>query len=34
VELLKGYIRDAEQEGDQKLVDFFNQLLESTLRAS
>jgi len=31
---LKSYIQDANQEGDQELVDFFNDVLESNLRAS
>lgn len=34
VESLKSYIQDAEREGDQELVDFFNDVLESNLRAS
>lgn len=34
VESLKSYIQDADQEGDQELVDFFNSVLESNLRAS
>jgi uncharacterized protein YihD (DUF1040 family) len=34
VESLKSYIQDANQEGDQELVDFFNDVLESNLRAS
>lgn len=34
VESLKSYIQDANQEGDQELVDFFNSVLESNLRAS
>ena len=34
VESLKSYLQDAEQEGDQELVDFFNLVLESNLRAS
>ncbi|MBA2441475.1 MAG: hypothetical protein H0V53_03605 [Rubrobacter sp.] len=34
VESLKSYIQDANQEGDQELVEFFNSVLESNLRAS
>lgn len=34
VESLKSYIQDANQEGDQELVDFFDSVLESNLRAS
>ncbi len=34
VESLKTYIQDAEQEGDQELVEFFNGILENNLRAS
>ncbi|CAN5771336.1 hypothetical protein BH20ACT11_BH20ACT11_07610 [soil metagenome] len=34
VESLKTYIQDANQEGDQELVDLFNDVLESNLRAS
>jgi hypothetical protein len=33
-ETLKTYIRDAEQEGDQELVDFFNAALENNMKAS
>ena len=34
VESLKDYIRDAQQEGDQELVDFFEGILENNLRAA
>ena len=34
VESLKTYIQDAEQEGDQDLVEFFNGILENNLRAA
>jgi hypothetical protein len=34
VESLKTYIQDAEQEGDQELVDFFGGILENNLRAA
>ena len=34
VESLKTYIRDAEEEGDQELVEFFNGILENNLRAA
>jgi hypothetical protein len=34
VESLKTYIQDAEQEGDQELVQFFNGILENNLRAA
>ena len=34
VESLKAYIRDAEQEGDQELVEFFGGVLENNLRAA
>ena len=33
VESLKGYISDAESEGDQELVDFFGGILENNLEA-
>ena len=33
VESLKTYIQDAEQDGDQELVDFFDGILENNLRA-
>ncbi len=33
-ESLKTYIQDAEQEGDQELVDFFDGVLENNLRAA
>jgi len=34
VESLKSYVQDAEQEGDEELVEFFNSVLESNLEAS
>ena len=34
VESLKTYIQDAEQEGDQELVDFFDGILENNLKAA
>ena len=34
VESLRTYIQDAEQEGDQDLVSFFNEILENNLRAA
>jgi hypothetical protein len=34
VESLKTYIQDAEQEGDQELVDFFSAVLENNLTAA
>jgi hypothetical protein len=34
VESLKTYIQDAEQEGDQELVEFFEGILEHNLRAA
>jgi hypothetical protein len=34
VESLKDYIQDAQQEGDQELVDFFEGILENNLRAA
>ena len=34
VESLKTYIRDAEEEGDQELVEFLNRILENNLRAT
>ena len=33
-ESLKTYIQDAEQEGDQELVDFFDGILENNLKAA
>ncbi len=33
-ETVKTYIQDAEQEGDQELVDFFSGILENNLEAS
>ena len=33
VESLKAYIQDAEQEGDQELVEFFNGILRAAQRA-
>ena len=34
VESLKTYLQDAEQEGDQELLDFFGGLLENNLEAA
>ncbi len=34
VESLKTYVQDAEQEGDQELVDFFGGILENNLKAA
>ena len=34
VETLKSYIQDAEGEGDQELVEFFNGILENNQRAA
>ena len=34
VESLKSYVQDAEQEGDQELVDFFGGILENNLKAA
>ena len=34
VESLRTYIQDAEQEGDQELVSFFDGILENNLRAT
>ena len=34
VEELKTYVQDAEQQGDQEIVNFFNEILENNLRAS
>ncbi len=34
VESLKTYIQDAEAEGDQELVEFFNGILENNLKAA
>ena len=34
VETLKTYIQDAEQEGDQELVEFFNGVLENNVEAN
>jgi hypothetical protein len=34
VESLKAYIQDAEAEGDQELVEFFDGILENNLRAA
>jgi len=34
IESLKTYIRDAQQEGDQELVDFFEGILENNYRAA
>jgi hypothetical protein len=33
-ESLKTFIQDAEQEGDQELVDFFDGILENNLKAA
>ena len=34
VESLKTFVQDAETEGDQELVDFFNGILENNLEAA
>ena len=34
VESLKSYIQDAQSEGDQELVEFFDGVLENNLRAA
>ena len=34
VESLKSYVQDAEQEGDQELVEFFSAVLENNLKAA
>ena len=34
VESLKTYVQDAEQDGDQELVDFFGGILENNLEAA
>ena len=34
VESLKAYIQDAEQDGDQELVSFFDRILENNLKAT
>jgi hypothetical protein len=34
VESLKTFVQDAESEGDQELVEFFNGVLENNLRAA
>ncbi len=34
VETLKSYIQDAEQEGDQELIDFFSSVFDNNLEAS
>jgi len=34
VESLKTFVQDAEQEGDQELVDFFGRILENNLEAA
>ena len=34
VEALKSYIQDAQGEGDQELVDFFNSVLENNLEGA
>ena len=34
IEALKTYIQDAQQEGDQELVDFFEGILENNMKAA
>ena len=34
VESLKSFVEDAEQEGDQELVEFFNGVLENNMEAA
>ena len=34
IESLKTYVQDAEAEGDQELVDFFDGILENNLKAA
>jgi hypothetical protein len=34
IESLKTYIQDAQQEGDQELVDFFEGILENNMKAA
>ena len=34
VESLKTFVQDAEQEGDQELVEFFNGVLENNMKAA
>ncbi len=34
IESLKTYVQDAEQDGDQELVDFFDGILENNLKAA
>lgn len=34
IESLKTYVQDAQQEGDQELVEFFNGVLENNMRAA
>ncbi len=34
VEMFKSYINDAEEDGDQELVEMFDAILENNLRAS
>lgn len=34
VESLKSFVEDAEQEGDQELVEFFNGVLENNMKAA
>jgi hypothetical protein len=34
VETLKSYIQDAEEEGDQELIDFFSAVFDNNLEAS
>lgn len=34
VETLKSYVQDAQEQGDQELVEFFDGILENNLKAS
>ena len=34
IESLKTYVQDAQQEGDQELVEFFNGILENNMKAA
>ena len=34
IESLKSYVQDAQQEGDQELVEFFNGILENNMKAA
>ena len=34
IEALKTYIQDAQQEGDEELVEFFNGILENNMKAA